>query len=400
MSYIIHPVKITQLSRYSNITGNDILLVVQSGSILYSKQTSISDVVEFFNKTSGSYSGSFTGSFKGEANGYFSGSLYGSVISKNTIATGNFSGSLQGSLISKNIEMSGAMSGSFYGTDGNITDLIATGSVSGSIRGKLTANNADLTGSIKQSNLFGSLKSKNAEISGALSGTKFSGSLIGRGCIATGSFNGYMYGSLVSRNAQITGSYEGAIYADYFSGTGSYDGQASLQGINNISDYNNTGIAVSYVGTASYCVSASIAEVAKESLGIYLNSTYKQISSPPTTGTITITKPYTYSVWEEIEFIFSCQIKKDDRTNSITVRWDSSTGDNVTGSYDTTPQIGCGNLNVVTITGGDNDDTANHWQHIQSVPESKKNDTSLTLYWSVAGGGNYNKSVSLIGRYY
>ena len=66
--------RISELSTYSNLDSGDYLLIIESGSALYSRKTTLSDL--FNAGLSGSYTGSFTGSAVLE--GTFTGSLFGS----------------------------------------------------------------------------------------------------------------------------------------------------------------------------------------------------------------------------------------------------------------------------------------------------------------------------------
>lgn len=118
----VFPIKVSQLVRYSNLDGGDLLLTVESGSSLLSRRSTINDIKNSLGRLTGSYSGSFTGSFKGQASGSFSGSYWGDIISKNTKATGSFSGSYWGKLLSKNSKITG----SFKGID-NILNFKGTG---------------------------------------------------------------------------------------------------------------------------------------------------------------------------------------------------------------------------------------------------------------------------------
>jgi hypothetical protein len=92
----VTPIKVSQLVRYSNLDGGDILLTVESGSLLWSRRSTVNDLKVSMGKLTGSYSGSFTGSFKGKSSGSFSGSYWGKIISKNASASGSFSGSFYG----------------------------------------------------------------------------------------------------------------------------------------------------------------------------------------------------------------------------------------------------------------------------------------------------------------
>ena len=92
----VTPIKVSQLVRYSNLDGGDILLTIESGSLLWSRRSTVNDLKVSMGKLTGSYSGSFTGSFKGKSSGSFSGSYWGKIISKNASASGSFSGSFYG----------------------------------------------------------------------------------------------------------------------------------------------------------------------------------------------------------------------------------------------------------------------------------------------------------------
>ena len=127
----VTPIKVSQLVRYSNLDGDDLLLTVQSGSSLWSRRSTINDLKSSLGRLTGSYSGSFTGSFKGKSSGSFSGSYWGRILSKNTKATGSFSGSHYGSLISKNTKATGSFSGSHYGKVIGSNGSLITGSFRG-----------------------------------------------------------------------------------------------------------------------------------------------------------------------------------------------------------------------------------------------------------------------------
>ena len=127
----VTPIKVSQLVRYSNLDGNDLLLTVESGSLLWSRRSTINDLKSSLGRLTGSYSGSFTGSFKGISSGSFSGSYWGKVISKNTVASGSFSGSYWGRILSKNTVASGSFSGSHYGKVIGSNGSLITGSFRG-----------------------------------------------------------------------------------------------------------------------------------------------------------------------------------------------------------------------------------------------------------------------------
>ena len=197
----VTPIKVSQLVRYSNLDGNDLLLTVESGSLLWSRRSTINDLKSSLGRLTGSYSGSFTGSFKGISSGSFSGSYWGKVISKNTVSSGSFSGSYWGRILSKNTKASGSFSGSHWG----------------------------------------SLISKNTKASGSFSGSHY-GKLFSKNTIASGSFSGSHYGKVIgSKGSLITGSF---------------------RGIDNITNFRGTGKKVAFNGTASYAVSSSFANQA------------------------------------------------------------------------------------------------------------------------------------------
>jgi hypothetical protein len=78
-------IKVSKLASYSSLKGRDIILTIQSGSSLYSRKSTLNDLISFFARNpSGSYSGSFSGSFKGKASGSFSGSFYGTATRSQT----------------------------------------------------------------------------------------------------------------------------------------------------------------------------------------------------------------------------------------------------------------------------------------------------------------------------
>jgi hypothetical protein len=224
----VTPIKVSQLVRYSNLDGGDILLTVESGSLLWSRRSTVNDLKVSMGKLTGSYSGSFTGSFKGKSSGSFSGSYWGRVISKNTKATGSFSGSNWGSLVSKNTKATGSFSGSYWGS--------------------LISKNAKVTGSFS---------STNSKLSGSFSGSYW-GRVISKNTKATGSFSGSNWGSLVSKNTKATGSFSGSYYGKVIGSKGSLI-TGSFRGIDNITNFKGTGKKVSFNGTSSYSVSGSYA---------------------------------------------------------------------------------------------------------------------------------------------
>ena len=145
----VTPIKVSKLVRYSNLDGDDLLLTIESGSLLWSRRSTINDIKKSLGRLTGSYSGSFTGSFKGKSSGSFSGSYWGRILSKNTVASGSFSGSYWGRILSKNTVASGSFSGSHYGSLVS-KNTKASGSFSGSHYGKVIGSKGSLiTGSFR-----------------------------------------------------------------------------------------------------------------------------------------------------------------------------------------------------------------------------------------------------------
>ena len=301
----VTPIKVSQLVRYSNLDGNDLLLTVESGSLLWSRRSTINDLKSSLGRLTGSYSGSFTGSFKGISSGSFSGSYWGKVISKNTKASGSFSGSHYGSLVSKNTKASGSFSGSHYGSLVS-KNTVASGSFSGSHYGSLVSKNTVASGSFSGSH-YGSLLSKNIKATGS-----FKGSIVSTNTVASGSFSGSHWGSLISKNTKASGSFSGSHYGKLFSkntiASGSFSGShygkvigsngslitGSFRGIDNITNFRGTGKKVSFNGTASYAVSSSYAKTSSYLAGgsvggdTFVNASYTAksgVGTPNNTGT-------------------------------------------------------------------------------------------------------------------
>ena len=303
----VTPIKVSQLVRYSNLDGNDLLLTVESGSLLWSRRSTINDLKSSLGRLTGSYSGSFTGSFKGISSGSFSGSYWGKVISKNTVASGSFSGSYWGRILSKNTVASGSFSGSYWGKVIS-KNTVASGSFSGSFKGKasgsfsgshygsLISKNTVASGSFSGSfkgkasgsfsgSHYGSLISKNTKASGS-----FSGSFKGK---ASGSFSGSYWGRILSKNTKATGSFSGSHYGKVIGSNGSLI-TGSFRGIDNITNFRGTGKKVSFNGTASYAISSSYAKTSSYLAGgsvggdTFVNASYTAkagVGTPNNTGT-------------------------------------------------------------------------------------------------------------------
>ena len=377
----VTPIKVSQLVRYSNLDGNDLLLTVESGSLLWSRRSTINDLKSSLGRLTGSYTGSFTGSFKGISSGSFSGSYWGKVISKNTKASGSFSGSHYGSLVSKNTVASGSFSGSHYGS--------------------LLSKNIKATGSFK-----GSIVSTNTVASGSFSGSHW-GSLISKNTKASGSFSGSHYGKLFSKNTIASGSFSGSHYGKVIGSNGSLI-TGSFRGIDNITNFRGTGKKVSFNGTASYAVSSSFANQAKSASytdgagGIIFSNALINSSTSPGSPTLSgvdyiigiLTVPAGKTIkWFKIEgslgveesqykYLYGVKINATLITNDVYSSWG---WDNYSGQ---------GNEGTNTWA------SRNHFT-IEGKPTSSTN--SGTLYFHVNGTSNftaYNAVVGYVVGYY
>ena len=397
----VTPIKVSQLVRYSNLDGNDLLLTVESGSLLWSRRSTINDLKSSLGRLTGSYSGSFTGSFKGISSGSFSGSYWGKVISKNTKASGSFSGSHYGSLVSKNTKASGSFSGSLYGSLVS-KNTVASGSFSGSHYGSLLSKNIKATGSFK-----GSIVSTNTVASGSFSGSHW-GSLISKNTKASGSFSGSHYGKLFSKNTIASGSFSGSHYGKVIGSNGSLI-TGSFRGIDNITNFRGTGKKVSFNGTASYAVSSSFANQAKSASytdgagGIIFSNALIHSSNPGTPGQTGVdwiigqlSVPAGKTIkWFKIEgsvgvseaavfYLYGVKINGTLITNDVYSSWSWGAFSSVTDESDNNPAFS----------------TRCHFT-IEGKPTSSTN--SGTLYFHVNGTSNftaYNAVVGYVVGYY
>ena len=415
----VTPIKVSQLVRYSNLDGDDLLLTVQSGSSLWSRRSTINDLKSSLGRLTGSYSGSFTGSFKGISSGSFSGSYWGKVISKNTVASGSFSGSYWGRILSKNTKASGSFSGSHYGSLVS-KNTVASGSFSGSYWGKVISKNTVASGSFSGSH-YGSLLSKNIKATGS-----FKGSIVSTNTVASGSFSGSHWGSLISKNTKASGSFSGSHYGKLFSkntiASGSFSGShygkvigsngslitGSFRGIDNITNFRGTGKKVSFNGTASYAVSSSFANQAKsasytDGAGglIFSNALINSLTSPGSPsnsgsayiiGTLTVPAGKTIK-WFKIEgslgvkesnyiYLYGVTINATLITNDVYSSWgwvlNSGQGNEATNEYA----------------------SRNHFT-IEGKPTSSTNSGTLNFYVHATGGlsGIAKMSGYVVGYY-
>ena len=415
----VTPIKVSQLVRYSNLDGNDLLLTVESGSLLWSRRSTINDLKSSLGRLTGSYSGSFTGSFKGISSGSFSGSYWGKVISKNTVASGSFSGSYWGRILSKNTKASGSFSGSHYGSLVS-KNTKASGSFSGSHYGSLVSKNTVASGSFSGSH-YGSLLSKNIKATGS-----FKGSIVSTNTVASGSFSGSHWGSLISKNTKASGSFSGSHYGKLFSkntiASGSFSGShygkvigsngslitGSFRGIDNITNFRGTGKKVSFNGTASYAVSSSFANQAKSASytdgagGIIFSNALIHSSNPGTPSQVGVdwiigslnTAGKTIK-WFKIEgsvgvseaavfYLYGVKINSTLITNDVYSSWSWGAFSSVTDESDNNPAFS----------------TRCHFT-IEGKPTSSTN--SGTLYFYVNGTSGftaYNAVVGYVVGYY
>lgn len=84
--------RVSELDSYTNIDSDDFILVIESGSLLYSRKTTFASLSNYFFNSglTGSYTGSFTGSAN-ELSGVFSGSLFGTSSYSNNSTSSSYS---------------------------------------------------------------------------------------------------------------------------------------------------------------------------------------------------------------------------------------------------------------------------------------------------------------------
>ena len=365
----VTPIKVSQLVRYSNLDGGDILLTVESGSLLWSRRSTVNDLKVSMGKLTGSYSGSFTGSFKGKSSGSFSGSYWGKVISKNTKATGSFSGSHWGSLISKNTNATGSFSGSYWGS--------------------IVSKNTKATGSFR-----GSIVSVNTIASGSFSGSYW-GRILSKNTVASGSFSGSNYGKLFSKNAIASGSFSGSHYGKVIGANGSLV-TGSFRGIDNITNFKGTGKKVSFNGTASYAISSSYVGGPARLFNVYTRPS-QTTGTPPTDITVSVTKPSS-ATWYDFEVFLSSNARTDNGMileGKINFNTGIIAGTSVSEQYNAgtsspniLPSTGIGNVLQQWQGTVDNDSCLCRWEHTGLVPSviSSTNTISFICGVNVLGG--------------
>ena len=382
----VTPIKVSQLVRYSNLDGGDILLTVESGSSLLSRHSTVNDLKVSMGKLTGSYSGSFTGSFKGKSSGSFSGSYWGSIVSKNTKATGSFSGSHWGSLISKNTNATGSFSGSYWGS--------------------IVSKNTKATGSFR-----GSIVSVNTIASGSFSGSYW-GRILSKNTVASGSFSGSNYGKLFSKNAIASGSFSGSHYGKVIGANGSLI-TGSFRGIDNITNFNGTGKKVSFNGTASYAISSSYVSGPARLFHVFTRPA-QTTGTPPSNITVSVTKP-SGATWYDFEVFLSSNARTDNglrlegiinfNTGIIAGTSVSEQYNAGTSSPNILPNTGMGNVTQVWEGTVDNDSCLCRWEHTGLVPSVISSTNTLSFICGVnaltgAYDGNGYQVSGLKASYY
>lgn len=315
----ITPIKVSQLSTYSDIKTRDFFLNEKT-STNTSNYSTFGDLINLLNKLTSKFTGSMTGSF----------------INNNNIVSGSVSGSLQGKLISKNTRASGSFSGSLYG-NGILKNIIATGSFSGSLYGSLISKNAKITGSLSGILYGDKFFSKNTQASGNFSGS-FSGSSVLINSSITGSASGSLQGKLISKNAKITGSLNGNLYGDIqgtltatsgkfsgsivsddFIGEGKFTGTGSFYGVSNTT---LNGKSISFSGRTSHAISSSHALTSSYVINvpnqIYKVYGYKKeaVVSSNHTWSLSVEKPDN-AVWHDYKIEVSQWISGNDDTGNL-----------------------------------------------------------------------------------
>ena len=376
----VTPIKVSQLLRYSNLDGDDLLLTVQSGSSLWSRRSTINDLKSSLGRLTGSYSGSFTGSFKGKSSGSFSGSYWGRILSKNTVASGSFSGSHYGSLVSKNTKASGSFSGSHYGSLIS-KNTVASGSFSGSHYGSLVSKNTKATGS-------------------------FRGSIVSTNTVASGSFSGSYWGRILSKNTKASGSFSGSHYGKVIGSNGSLI-TGSFRGIDNITNFRGTGKKVSFNGTASYAISSSYVSGPARLFHVYTRPS-QTTGTPPTDITVSVTKPSS-ATWYDFEIFLSSNARTDNAMRlegRINFNTGIIAGTSVSEQYNAgtsspniLPSTGIGNVLQEWQGTVDNDSCLCRWEHTGLVPSviGSTNTISFICGVNVLGGGYDGPGYSVSG---
>lgn len=146
----IKPIKVSELGSYSDLKPEDIFLVIESGSSLFSRKTTFADIKACLAidtpEAPTNFSGNFSGNFQGVYVGNFSGGYYGIFTSDggsnltgafsgdfngNADLTGNFNGNFNGNVVSTNIKATGSFTGNHYGVVKSTTNSKLTGSFKG-----------------------------------------------------------------------------------------------------------------------------------------------------------------------------------------------------------------------------------------------------------------------------
>ena len=119
--------RVSELDSYTNIDNTDFILVIESGSLLYSRKTTFATLSDYFLNSglTGSYTGSFTGSAN-ELSGVFSGSLFGTSSYSNNTTSASYSVTSSYSLSSENSVTSSYSITSSYSVTSSFAEYTST----------------------------------------------------------------------------------------------------------------------------------------------------------------------------------------------------------------------------------------------------------------------------------
>jgi hypothetical protein len=210
----------------------------------------------------------------------------------------------------------------------------------------------------------------------------------------TGSFSGSHFGNLISKNIKATGSFSGSGYGRFIGKNSLITG--SFRGLNNISNFRNTGKSVSFNGTSSYSVfgvTSSYAVTSSYSSAndrvpvfgrFFSDLTSLTVSSSTfTTSPVTITMPTGYSTWDE--FDLDAIVGVDDNTNGGNIAGQLKYGDGVDLTISST--AGSGNYNQKYLLNNSDDNIVAKWRHMGIVGSSYNSGATLSykLYLDITG---------------
>lgn len=193
----------------------------------------------------------------------------------------------------------------------------------------------------------------------------------------TSSFSGSHFGSLISKNLKASGSFSGSGYGRFIGKNSLMSG--SFRGLNNISNFRNTGKSVSFNGTSSYSVFGVTSSYAVTSSYSYANDRIPVFgrfltdltgltlsSSTFTTTPVTISMPSGYTKWDE--FDLDVTIGVDDNNSGGDIQGQLQYGDGVNLTISSTS--GTGNSTQKYYINNSDDVVVAKWRHMGIVGSS------------------------------